>query len=168
MLLVFIVIVLIAAGIAVLLSHSQTGNAGIQREGPSEARFVPKDQATKGTPTGDILVGITDARIQGNPRDPASLYCAISVSAMNAVNRELQSLVLGFDYSAPNADKASGNVTFAGLDPDSLEIRQQHVAKMADCRELTAKVTVVACVIDPGIDCKARVRPIRQGIVRLE
>lgn len=168
-LILFFVILLFAAAIVVLLSHSRMGYSGIERDrGPDLVRSIPRDQPIKGTPTGEILIGVTDARVQGNPRYPASLYCAISISALNGVNRQIQNLVLGFDFTAPNDDTSSGNVSFSDLDPDTLGVSQHHVAKMVDCRGLTGKVTVVACIIDPGIDCKARVRTIQQGIVRLE
>lgn len=165
----FFVILLFVSATVFLLSLSQTGNSGLVRDTAEEVpRPFVRDRPQKGTANGAILIGIVGARLQGNPHDPASLYCAIGASALNADRQEVRNLVLGFDYVAPNGDKTTGNVTFAGLYPDSVVIKQHYVAKVSNCQDLKAKLTVVACTVHHGLDCTARVQAIRQGFVQLE
>jgi hypothetical protein len=167
--LLFAMLALIAV-LAYLLSHSKTGNSGVVRDASTgQAPVVDRANPPKGASDGAIMVGIVDARLQGNPRDPSSLYCEIVASVRNMIDQEIHSLVLGIDYVAPNGDRASGNLNFGDIDSQTLRIRQHPISRLMDCHDLKAKVTVVDCTLgDLGVDCAPRVQPIRQGVVQLE
>jgi hypothetical protein len=168
-LIVFMVIMLFFAAIVYLLSHSRTGTSGVVRDSFDEMdRPIPKDRPQKGTANGPILVNIAEIRLQGNPRESNSLYCSVVVGVLNTADREIRTLVLAFDYVSPTGEKSSGSTAYAALESDTYELKQHHIAKLSDCRGLTAKLTVITCTIDPGIDCSLRIQAIHQGMVTMQ
>lgn len=155
-------------------SAERTGPAGVgasQNAEPNAVRIPGVRQRVEPpaeAPGGGIYVTIDSAEVHGNPSDPPSLYCSITVSAFNFLPSQVADLVVSIDFTAPDGGTGGTLSVFHSLAAGSGALDQFNQLPLHSCAGLAGKLKSVLCRTIQNDDCNGRVLGMRAGALALQ